>query len=107
MTQPDMNQILAQAQEMQAKFQEAQAAILAASMVGEAGNGLVKVTMQGNGSVTNVEIDPQAVDPSDVETLQDLIMGAFADAHKKIGEFAESTMGPLSAGLNDPLGQLF
>ncbi|APT83846.1 YbaB/EbfC family nucleoid-associated protein [Corynebacterium aquilae] len=107
MTQPDMNQILAQAQEMQAKFQEAQQAILDTTMTGEAGNGLVKITMQGNGSVTDVSIDPQVVDPEDVETLQDLVAGAFADAHKKIGAFAEETMGPLSAGLNDPLGNIF
>ena len=49
MTQPDMNQILQQAQEMQAKLEAAQQEILASSVVGEAGNGLVKATMTGNG----------------------------------------------------------
>ena len=104
MTQPDMSQILAQAQEMQAKLQQAQAEILATEVTGEAGNGLVKVTMTGGGEVTNVVIDPQVVDPEDVETLQDLVTGAFQDAHKKAGDLAVEKMGPLSQGGGDPFG---
>lgn len=107
MTQPDMNQILAQAQQMQAELQAAQQEIVASSVTGEAGNGLVKVTMRGTGEVTDVAIDPKAVDPEDVDTLQDLVVGAFQDAHKQISALAEEKMGPLSQGFgNDALGGL-
>ncbi|MBV7293518.1 YbaB/EbfC family nucleoid-associated protein [Corynebacterium sp. TAE3-ERU16] len=99
MTQPDMNQILQQAQEMQAKLEAAQQEILASSVVGEAGNGLVKATMTGNGQVTAVTIDPKVVDPEDIDTLQDLIVGAYDDAHRKVAQIAEEKMGPLSQGL--------
>ena len=54
MSQPDMNAILAQAQQMQAQLEAAQAEIVAASVVGEAGNGLVKVTMRGSGEVVDI-----------------------------------------------------
>lgn len=103
MTQPDMSQLLAQAQEMQAKLQQAQQEILATEVTGEAGNGLVKVTMTGGGEVTNVVIDPQVVDPEDVETLQDLVTGAFRAAHEQVGNLAAEKMGPLSQG-GDPFG---
>ncbi|MEZ2121865.1 MULTISPECIES: YbaB/EbfC family nucleoid-associated protein [unclassified Corynebacterium] len=100
MTQPDMNQILQQAQEMQAKLEAAQQEILASSVVGEAGNGLVKATMTGNGQVTAVTIDPKVVDPEDIDTLQDLIVGAYEDAHRKVAEIAEAKMAPLSQGFS-------
>ncbi|WP_080793043.1 YbaB/EbfC family nucleoid-associated protein [Corynebacterium pacaense] len=108
MTQPDMSQILAQAQQMQAKLQEAQREIVNSSVVGDAANGLVTVTMAGSGEVTAVSIDPKVVDPDDVETLQDLVQGAFLDAHKKVAELAEEKMGPLSQGFGGgELGGLF
>lgn len=103
MSLPDMQQILAEAQEMQAKLQVAQQEILATELVGEAGNGLVRITMNGGGQVQQVAIDPKVVDPEDIETLQDLIAGAFSDAHAKIGALAEEKMGPLSEGLGGGL----
>lgn len=106
MTQPDMSQILAQAQAMQAQLQAAQAEILASEVEGTAGGGLVTVTMSGDGVVKSVTIDPKVVDPEDVDTLQDLVMGALGDAHTKISELAQAKMGPLSAGM-DSLGGLF
>ncbi|AGN17896.1 hypothetical protein, DUF149-family [Corynebacterium glutamicum MB001] len=99
MTQPDMSQILAQAQQMQAQLQAAQQEILATTVVGNAGNGLVTVTMAGNGEVSAVTVDPKVVDPEDVETLQDLLLGAFKDAHNKVANVAEEKMGPLSQGM--------
>lgn len=107
MTQPDMSQILAQAQQMQAQMQEVQREILASTVVGDAVNGLVTVTMTGSGEVTAINIDPKVVDPEDVETLQDLIMGAFQDAHKKVADLADEKMGPLSQGFGGELGSLF
>lgn len=104
MSQPDMSQILAQAQEMQAQLQQAQEELLRATVTGSAGNGLVSITMTGGGEVTEVKIDPKVVDPEDVETLQDLVTGAFADAHQRAGDLAQEKMGPLSQGGGDPFG---
>lgn len=103
MTQPDMNAILQQAQQMQAQLQAAQQEIVASTLVGEAGNGLVKVTMQGSGEVTDIAIDPKVVDPEDVDGLQDLVLAAFQDATAKVQALAEQKMGPLSQGF-DGLG---
>ena len=104
MSQPDMNAILAQAQQMQAQLAAAQQEIVAASVVGEAGNGLVKVTMMGSGEVTDIALDPQVVDPEDVDGLQDLILGAIQNATTKVQELADEKMGPLQqafGGLGD------
>ncbi|MCQ9344112.1 YbaB/EbfC family nucleoid-associated protein [Corynebacterium sp. 153RC1] len=100
MTQPDMSQILAQAQQMQAQLEAAQQEILATVVSGSAGNNLVSVELQGNGQVVAVRIDPQVVDPQDVETLQDLVIGAFNDAHANLAQLAEQKMGPLSQGFD-------
>lgn len=99
MSQPDMSQLLAQAQQMQAQLQQAQQEIIASTVVGEAGNGLVSVSMSGGGTVSEIKIDPKVVDPEDVETLQDLLTGAFNDAHEKVADLAQEKMGPLSQGM--------
>lgn len=105
---PDMQQILQQAQQMQAQLQQAQQEIMDTEIIGEAGNGLVKITLSGGGEVKGIAIDPQVVDPEDVDTLQDLIQGAFADGHQKIGKLAEEKIGPLSQGLGGGgVGELF
>ena len=99
MTQPDMNAIIQQAQEMQAKLQAAQEEIVKSSVVGEAGGGLVTITMRGSGHVADMTIDEKVVDPEDVDGLKDLIIGAFADAHTKVQQMAQEKMGPLTQGL--------
>lgn len=106
--EPDMNNLLEQAQQMQAQLAEAQQEIAATSVDGQAGGGLVTVTMQGSGEVTGVKVDPKVVDPEDVETLQDLLVGAFGDAHTKVQELAETRLGPLASGggLGDMMGGL-
>lgn len=100
MTQPDMSQILAQAQQMQAQLEAAQQEILSTVVNGSAGNGLVSLDLKGDGQVVAVRIDPQVVDPEDVETLQDLVIGAFNDAHANLSSLAEQKMGPLSQGFD-------
>ena len=100
MTQPDMNQLMQQDQQMQAQLQEAQKEIVASVVTGEAGNGLVTMEMLGSGEVQSLSIDPKIVDPEDIETLQDLVLGAFTDANKKLQDLAQEKMGPLSQGLN-------
>ena len=78
--QPDMSALLAQAQQMQQQLMAAQQRLANAEVHGKAGGGLVEVTVKGSGEVVAVKIDPKVVDPDDVETLQDLIVGALADA---------------------------
>jgi nucleoid-associated protein EbfC len=96
---PDMSAILAQAQQMQEQLMAAQEALANAEVQGEAGGGLVTVTMKGGGEVVAVAIDPKVVDPDDVETLQDLIIGALADASEKVTTLAHDRLGPLAGGM--------
>ncbi|KAB1925297.1 MAG: YbaB/EbfC family nucleoid-associated protein [Corynebacterium matruchotii] len=99
MSQPDMSDILAQAQEMQAKLQAAQEEIMSSIVIGQAGNGLVSVSMQGSGTVTSVNIDPKVIDPEDPDTLQDLLVGAYNDAHGQLAKIAQDKMGPLQGAM--------
>lgn len=94
--QPNMNDILAQAQAMQQQLEQAQEKIMQSFVVGEAGGGLVKVTMYGTGKVSEVHLDPKVVDPEDIDTLQDLLVGAYDDAHRKIAAVAEQYMKPVT-----------
>lgn len=96
-----MSALMAQAQQMQQKLMEAQAQLANSEVQGQAGGGLVQVTMKGSGSVVAVSIDPKVIDPSDPETLQDLIVGALADAAKQVTILAQSRLGPLAGGLGD------
>lgn len=97
--QPDMSALLAQAQQMQQQLMEAQEALANAEVHGQAGGGLVQVTMKGSGEVLGVAIDPKVVDPEDVETLQDLIVGAIADASQQVTIMAHDRLGPLAGGM--------
>lgn len=98
---PDMSALLAQAQQVQQQLMEAQEALANAEVQGQAGGGLVQVTSKGSGEIIAVRIDPKVVDPDDVETLQDLIVGAIADASKQVTILAQSRLGPLASGLGD------
>jgi DNA-binding YbaB/EbfC family protein len=100
--QPNMQQLMKQAQQMQQQLAAAQAELADATVEGSAGGGLVKATMTGSGEVLSLTIDPKAVDPDDVETLQDLVVAAIRDGSRAASELAEQKMGPLTAGLNLP-----
>lgn len=102
--QPDMQMILQQAQKMQQQLQQAQAELATAEVTGQAGNGLVEVTVTAGLEPRSVRIDPKVVDPDDVETLQDLIVGALADAAKQATILAQTRLGPLAGGMGDALG---
>jgi hypothetical protein len=100
-----MQIILQQAQKMQRRLAAAQEELATATVTGQAGNGLVTVTTMATGEVTGVAIDPKVVDPSDVETLQDLIVGALADAARAAKELQSEKLGPLgelASGLGLP-----
>ncbi|RRR40822.1 YbaB/EbfC family nucleoid-associated protein [Mycolicibacter terrae] len=101
---PDMSALLAQAQQMQQRLLQAQQELAATEVHGEAGGGLVKVTSNGSGEVLAVRIDPKVVDPEDLDTLQDLIVGALADASKKAHTLAQERLSPLAGGMGNALG---
>jgi DNA-binding YbaB/EbfC family protein len=88
-----------QAQKMQQQVATAQAELAEAELTGTAGGGLVTVTIRGTGEITAVRIDPKAVDPDDVETLEDLILAALHNAAEAQRELTEQKMGPVTSGL--------
>jgi DNA-binding YbaB/EbfC family protein len=102
--QPDMAQLLKQAQEMQQQLVAAQEELARAEVTGSAGGGLVSATLTGSGELTALTISPAVVDPDDVETLQDLVVAAVRDARRAADELAARTMGPLAGGLGGGAG---
>lgn len=97
--QPNLQQMLKQAQKMQQQVAQAQAELAEAELTGTAGGGLVTVTISGAGEVKAVKIDPKAVDPDDVETLEDLVVAALHNANEAVRALTEEKMGPVTGGM--------
>ena len=97
--QPNMQQLMKQAQKMQQQMVAAQAELADKQVTGTAGGGLVTATVTGAGDVVALKIDPKAVDPDDVESLEDLVVAAIRDASANAQELQAQTMGPLAGGL--------
>ena len=97
--QPNMQQLMKQAQKMQQQLLSAQQELAEAEVTGTAGGGLVTATVSGDGQVKSVKIDPKAVDPDDVESLEDLVVAAIRDAAHNAQELSAEKMGPLAGGL--------
>lgn len=97
--QPNLQQMLKQAQKMQQQMAVAQAELAEAEVTGTAGGGLVTVTVSGAGEVKSVKIDPKVVDPDDVETLEDLVLAAVHNANEAVRALAEEKMGPVTGGM--------
>lgn len=93
-----MAQLMEQAQQVQQMLFQAQAQIAQSTVVGESAGGLVAATVSGSGHLVGITIDPKVVDPSDVETLQDLIVDSINDASAKMSEMATKLLGPLAGG---------
>jgi nucleoid-associated protein EbfC len=100
----NLGQLMKQAQAMQEKMAEMQAALEIVEMTGLAGGGLVELTLNGKSDVKKVKIDKSLLDPADVEVLEDLIVAAFADARRKVAAHAEEEMQKLTGGLQLPGG---
>lgn len=100
----DMAKLMKQAQEMQSKMEDAQARLEDVTVEGEAGAGMVKVTMTAKSEVKSVSIDPALFVPDDREVVEDLIVAALKDAQVKAAEAAQSEMGKVTDGLNLPAG---
>ena len=95
----DMGAMMKQVQKMQADMMKAQEELKDVVVDASAGGGMIKVTMSGDLELRSVEIDPDAVDPEDVEMLQDMVMAAINEALRAAQEAAEQKMGGATGGL--------
>lgn len=97
-----MNDMLRQAQMLQKKMSKLQDDLAEREVSGTAGGGMITVVCTGKQEIRSIVIDKNAVDPEDVEMLQDLVLAATNDALRKSKEMAESEMGALTGGMNIP-----
>ena len=98
----NMGDLARMAQKMQADMAKAQAELADATVEGTAGGGAVVVVLTGTQDLKDIKISKDAVDPDDVETLQDLIRAAFNDALTKSRELAAQRLGSVTGGLKLP-----
>lgn len=105
--QPNMQQLLQQAQKMQQDLAQAQEELGRTEVEGQAGGGLVKATVTGAGELRNLVIDPKAVDPEDTETLADLVVAAVKAANDNAQQLQQEKLGPLAQGLGGMPGMPF
>ncbi len=98
----DMQALMRQAQKMQSDMARAQEELKETVVEGVAGGGMVKVKANCANDILGIEIDPEVVDPEDVEMLQDLILAAINDAMAKAGEIAGNRMGAVTGGMKLP-----
>jgi DNA-binding YbaB/EbfC family protein len=95
----NIKQLMKQAQQMQEQMQRKVAEI---QVEGSAGGGMVKAQMSGNKELLGITIDKEAVDPNDVEMLQDLVVAAVNEASRKVDEEMQSQMGAMTGGMKIP-----
>jgi DNA-binding YbaB/EbfC family protein len=99
MPQPNMQQMLKQAQKMQQEIMAAQESLKDEVVDASAGGGMVRVQVTGDQVVKSVKIDPQAVDPDDVELLEDMVLAAVNEGLKAAQDLAASKLGSVTGGL--------
>ncbi|MDO4437511.1 MAG: YbaB/EbfC family nucleoid-associated protein [Coriobacteriaceae bacterium] len=95
----NMQQLMKQAQQMQQKLAEAQDNLEKVTVDASAGGGMVKVTVDGQMQIKSLTIDPDAVDPEDVEVLEDMIIAAVNEAVRGVAEIANKQMGAITGGM--------
>jgi len=100
----DLNEIMKQAQGMQKRISEAQAQLDTMEVTGEAGAGLVKVTLTARGDMRGVSLDPSVISPEEAEVLEDLIKAAHADARRKGEAAQQKIMSEAAKGMGLPPG---
>jgi DNA-binding YbaB/EbfC family protein len=100
----NQQQMMRQVQQMQAAMAQAQAEIAATEVTGSAGGGMVTATVTGSGDLKGIKIDPGAVDPDDVEMLEDLVVAAVAEARRAADALAQEKMGAITGGLGSLMG---
>lgn len=98
----NMNKLMKQAKQMQAKMSKVQEELEEKKVEATAGGGAVKVVVNGKQEVLDLEIDPDAVDPEDVEMLEDLILAAVNEGLRKAQDMVDDEMGKVTGGMNIP-----
>jgi DNA-binding YbaB/EbfC family protein len=98
----NQQQMMAQLRKMQQEMERVQDELANTSIEGSAGGGAVTVAVSGTFRVTKVTFKPEAVDPTDVETLEDLVIIAMNDALAKVQELSSNKMGRLTGGMKIP-----
>ena len=98
----DMNALMKQAQQMQEQMARAQEQLAHETVEATAGGGLVTVKATGTGEITEIKIDPKAIDPDDPEMLEDVVLAAVNEALRASQNLAQSKLGGLAGGLGLP-----
>ncbi len=96
--QPNMKML----QQMQNRIQKMQQELEETTVEGTAGGGAVRVSVNGLRTVQSVKIDPDAVDPQDIEMLEDMVLAAIQEAMKSAEDLASEKMGAITGGINIP-----
>ncbi|MBR4030277.1 MAG: YbaB/EbfC family nucleoid-associated protein [Clostridia bacterium] len=99
---PNMNQMIKQAQKMQQDILKLQEELDVTEVNATVGGGMVTVTATAKKEITSVKINPECVDPEDVEMLEDLILSAVQEALKKAEEVSAQQMSKITGGMNIP-----
>ncbi len=100
----NMNKMMKQVQQMQKQMAEAQEALGQETVEATAGGGMVRVVMTGHGEIVSVEILREAVDPDDVEMLEDLVLSAVREGQDKARALTEERLGAITGGMGLPGG---
>ena len=95
----DMNALLQQAQQMQAQMAQAQEELANETVEASAGGGLVTVKAKGSGEITEIHIDPKAIDPDDPELLEDMVLAAVNEASRAAQALAQAKLGGMMGGV--------
>lgn len=98
----DMKQMMRQAQKIQKELNKAQEEIATMSFEATAGGGMVTAVASGDMAITSLTIDPDAVDPEDVEMLQDMVVAAVNEALRGVSELSNQRMSAVTGGMNIP-----
>ena len=98
----DMNQMMQQAQKMQLELARAQEEIHEMTYTATSGGGMVEATARGDGTIESLAIDPEAVDPDDVEMLQDMVIAAVNEALRGVAAEGEERMSAAAGGMSIP-----
>lgn len=102
----NMSGMMKKVQKLQAQMAKMQEELKARTLEVTAGGGVVTIVITGEKHIQSIKIDPSAVDPSDVEMLEDLITAAVNEAIKKVDDMMAQEMGKITGGLNLPPGML-
>lgn len=98
----NMKDLMKQAQKMQAEMMKSQEELENKIFEASSGGGMVKVEMNGKYELKSIKLDPEAVDPKDVEMLEDLILAALQEVQAKVSESSSEAMGKLTGGMKIP-----